>query len=126
MINWINKNRIARMKKQREDITNDYLNEPEVDFMNADLRYADLSGANLQNAHFMNVDLRGANLAGVDITDADMFHVDTRSEMYSFKEIEKMIRSNYRDSNGDWNEDSWQCGQLIRDIAKNNGIDLYE
>ena len=43
---------------------------------NADLRYADLRYANLSNADLSNADLRYANLSNADLSNADLSNVD--------------------------------------------------
>ena len=45
---------------------------PRCDLSGADLRNADLSGANLQGADLRNADLSGANLQGADLRNANI------------------------------------------------------
>ncbi|MCU0079315.1 pentapeptide repeat-containing protein [Extibacter muris] len=53
----------------------------------ADLSYADLSGANLRGANLSDTDLSGANLRGANLSDTDLSGADLRHANMSYADL---------------------------------------
>ena len=61
----------------KEDIDLKYVNLSGADLSNADLSCADLSGANSRYADLSSADLLGADLSGANLSSADLIGSDT-------------------------------------------------
>ena len=67
----------------KSDVDLRYANLSDADLRYANLRYADLSDANLSDANLRYADLSGANLSGANLSDADLSGADI--DYISFK-----------------------------------------